>query len=172
MTYTENKVIPLFLWHCMFSKSYEHHLTVPFNIFKVSNKCIQSNNATSLNDIRQTRTRKRPSTELLALTPKRMRFTVPTKTPKKRIIQLQVSLPCFHVNELIWAYVRGYPSWPGVIESITARGKFLIHFFGDYSRAEVTKSCITNFYEGFKQYINNCVVLMIKYFPTMNRRIR
>lgn len=64
-------------------------------------------------------------------------------------------MPTFHVYELVWAYVKGYPSWPCVIESITEKGKFLVHFFGDYTKAEVTRKYITHFFEGFNQFGNN-----------------
>lgn len=78
-----------------------------------------------------------------------------TITKKRRTIQLNVLQPNFHINELVWAHVRGYPFWPGVIEKITPKGKYLVHFFGDYSRSELGKSRITNFYEGFNRYSTN-----------------
>lgn len=31
----------------------------------------------------------------------------------------------------------------------------MIHFFGDYTRGEIGKSCVTHFYEGFEQYSDN-----------------
>lgn len=64
-------------------------------------------------------------------------------------------MPILYKNELVWAYIKGYPSWPGVIEEVTANGKFMIHFFGDYSRAQVTRRYIMNFFEGFNQFSSN-----------------
>lgn len=79
---------------------------------------------------------------------------MPHKTVRKQI-RISVLLPSFHIHELVWGYVRGYPSWPGVIECLTPKGKYLVHFFGDYTRAELGRSCITNFFEGFNQYTSN-----------------
>lgn len=64
-------------------------------------------------------------------------------------------MPTIHTNELVWAYIRGYPSWPGVVEEILENGRYKIHFFGDYTRATVTRRCIMNYFEGFQQFSSN-----------------
>lgn len=74
------------------------------------------------------------------------------KSNKKRTTQCLVRLPTLNINEFVWAYVRGYAYWPGVIESVNSKGKHVIHFFGDYSRAEVGRNRIVHFFEGFEQY--------------------
>lgn len=71
---------------------------------------------------------------------------------KKRSVQCLVRLPSFEIHEFVWAYVRGFAYWPGVIEKITSKGKYLVHFFGDYTRAEIGRNRIAHFYEGFEQY--------------------
>lgn len=79
-----------------------------------------------------------------------------TQRPKKGVIAQKCPsnalMPGLHKYELVWAYVRGYPSWPGVVEEILSNGKYRIHFFGDYTRADVTGRCITNYFEGFHQF--------------------
>lgn len=74
------------------------------------------------------------------------------KMPK---VSSNALMPKLHKHELVWAYMKGYPSWPGVIEDITSKGKYLIHFFGDYSKAEVTRRFIINYFEGFNQFSCN-----------------
>lgn len=75
-----------------------------------------------------------------------------SQNKKRRVIELQLREPLLQVNELVWAKMRGFPHWPGVIENITRRGKYSIHFFGDYTRSEITASNIWNFFEGFSLY--------------------
>lgn len=77
---------------------------------------------------------------------------VPAKPNKKRSVQCLVRLPSFRIYEFVWAYVRGFAYWPGVIESETKKGKYVVHFFGDYTRAEVGRNRIAHFFEGFEQY--------------------
>lgn len=75
-----------------------------------------------------------------------------TRIPK---IPKNALAPTLHKNELVWAYIKGYPFWPGVIEEFLPNGKYLIHFFGDYSRGQVTRRFITNYFEGFNQFSSN-----------------
>lgn len=77
---------------------------------------------------------------------------VSRKPNKKRTIQCLVRQPNFQINEFVWAYVRGFAYWPGIIESVTTKGQYVIHFFGDYTRAEVGKNRVVHFFEGFEQY--------------------
>lgn len=79
---------------------------------------------------------------------------------KRRVVKMpkiasNTLMPILHQHELVWAYIKGYPSWPGVIEEFLANGKILIHFFGDYSRGEVTRRCIMNYFEGFNRFSCN-----------------
>lgn len=74
------------------------------------------------------------------------------KMPKT---QPNALMPTLHEYELVWAYIKGYPSWPGVIEEFMPNGKYRIHFFGDYTRAEVPRRCIINYFEGFNQFACN-----------------
>lgn len=64
-------------------------------------------------------------------------------------------MPALHKYELVWTYIKGYSSWPGVIEDISSNGKFIIHFFSGYTRAEVTRKYVTNYFEGFEQFACN-----------------
>lgn len=65
--------------------------------------------------------------------------------------------PSLTKHEMIWANVRGFSMWPGIIEDVLPNGKYNIHFFGDYTFSEVTKAKITHFLEGFTLYskLNN-----------------
>lgn len=69
----------------------------------------------------------------------------------RKIVTL-VRQPQFHLNEFVWAHVRGFPYWPGVIEEVDSKGKYNIHFFGDYTRAKLGRNSIIQFYEGFEQH--------------------
>lgn len=61
-------------------------------------------------------------------------------------------MPALHQHQLVWAHIKGFPFWPGVLEQILPNGKFRIHFFGDYSRSDVTRRCILEYFEGFNQF--------------------
>lgn len=81
---------------------------------------------------------------------------MPEAIPKRILKAMSKAImPSFYVNDLVWEYVRGYPSWPGVIEKITPKGKYVIHFLGDYSRSEIGRNAITNFFEGFNTYMTD-----------------
>lgn len=60
--------------------------------------------------------------------------------------------PSLYKYELVWAHVKGYPIWPGIIEDELPNGKYRIHFFGDYSRSDVNKTKIMHLMEGFDHY--------------------
>lgn len=105
--------------------------------------------------------RKRKSSELIGNESKKVKHnqlqrivSKPLKrTPLKRAHKMQL-LPTFHPFELVWAYVKGYPKWPGVIEGMRPDGKYTIHFFGDYTRSYVTKKNIFHYFEGFSEFGN------------------
>lgn len=60
--------------------------------------------------------------------------------------------PSLRKYEMIWAHIKGYPNWPGIIEEETPKGKYRIHFFGDYTTSEVTKNKIMHLMEGFNKF--------------------
>lgn len=72
-----------------------------------------------------------------------------SRMTKPSILCLKPALAKF---ELVWAHIRGYPNWPGIIEAETSNGKYTIHFFGDYSKSDVTKGKIMHLMEGFNKF--------------------
>lgn len=60
--------------------------------------------------------------------------------------------PTLQKYEMVWAHVKGFRNWPGIIEGETKSGKYKIHFFGDYSSSDVSKNKIMHLLEGFKDY--------------------
>lgn len=42
--------------------------------------------------------------------------------------------------------------WPGIIEEETPKGKYKIHFFGDYTTSDVSRNKITHVMEGFVHF--------------------
>lgn len=80
------------------------------------------------------------------------------KMKSKRISMVTVAAlalkPALQRYEMIWAHVKGFRNWPGIIENETTKGKYKIHFFGDYSTSDVSKNKIMHLMEGFKDYTN------------------
>lgn len=76
------------------------------------------------------------------------------KCRKSRQIVMNIIImqPALIKYEMVWARVRGYAFWPGILEEETKKGKFKIHFFGDYTTSVVGKSKILHFMEGFSGY--------------------
>lgn len=64
-------------------------------------------------------------------------------------------MPSISKFELVWGYVKGFPSWPAVVEGIQPDGKYLLHFFGDYSRYALPRKHLTNYFEGFDLFSCN-----------------
>lgn len=60
--------------------------------------------------------------------------------------------PALRAFEFIWAQVRGYAVWPGIIEEVLPNGKYRVHFFGDYTRCDMTRAKIMHAMEGFSKY--------------------
>lgn len=83
--------------------------------------------------------------------PKRTIRPINKRTKNK----LNALMPSLHQHQLLWSYVRGFPYWPAVLEQILPNGKYKVHFFGDYTRADVTRRCILDYYEGFGQFSCN-----------------
>lgn len=75
------------------------------------------------------------------------------RTQTKKVASTALMMkPSLRKFELIWAHIRGYRNWPGIIERETEDGRYEIHFFGDYSMAIVRKSQIMHLLEGFNDY--------------------
>lgn len=66
--------------------------------------------------------------------------------------KINMMMPSLIKYEMVWAHIKGYPVWPGIIEGVSVKGRYLIHFFGDYSVSEVTKDKLFHFLEGFTKY--------------------
>jgi hypothetical protein len=68
----------------------------------------------------------------------------------------------YRKGEVVWAKIRGYPWWPGVIKNITMRlgkgdereTKYTINFIGDNSHANLPSNKIDKFVEKFEEYSN------------------
>lgn len=71
---------------------------------------------------------------------------------RKFVANIVSMMPTLEIYEIVWCRIRGYPTWPGVIEEHTSDGKYLIHFFGDFTRAKVTKSKIYYYLDGYVNY--------------------
>lgn len=79
----------------------------------------------------------------------------PRNRTKKTIMTSILTLrPALQKYELVWAHIKGYANWPCIIEGETQSGKYLVHFFGDYTKSEVTKNKIMHLLEGFTKYAN------------------
>lgn len=78
----------------------------------------------------------------------------PAKNRKSRkfVANIVTMMPTLEIYEIVWCRIRGYPTWPGVIEEHTSDGKYLNHFFGDFTRAKVTKSKIYHYLDGYVNY--------------------
>lgn len=74
------------------------------------------------------------------------------KECRKIVSNVLTMQPSLQRNEMVWAYVRGFQYYPGILEDETPDGKYIIHFFGDYSRANVHKKNIKHFMEGYLKY--------------------
>lgn len=88
---------------------------------------------------------KRHCSNTIVPTPKR-RVPAIKRVPVNKLAML--TPPNLDRFSIVWVKVRGYKDWPGVIEE-EIKGRYKIHFFGDYSTIIVTKKTVTNFYEGF-----------------------
>lgn len=81
-----------------------------------------------------------------------------TKPQRKRIRQIRKCSmllclpPSLRPYEMVWAHIKGYPFWPGIIEEETPKGRYKIHFFGDYTSCDVTKNKIMHMMEGFNKF--------------------
>lgn len=77
----------------------------------------------------------------------------PKDRRKSKLVSNLLSLkPALHKYEMVWAHVCGFANWPGIIEEETVAGKYRIHFFGDYTKGDVTKGKIMHLMEGFNHY--------------------
>lgn len=77
-----------------------------------------------------------------------------SRSNNRRKQSMLVSLPpALRQYELVWAKVKGYSLWPGIIEAETPKGRYRIHFFGDYSSCDVSKNKIVHMMEGFNTFL-------------------
>jgi hypothetical protein len=67
----------------------------------------------------------------------------------------------FKKGEVVWAKVRGFPWWPGVVRSILHRisktqdeTKAVVNFIGDNSHASLPLNKIERFMPKFEEYSN------------------
>jgi len=64
----------------------------------------------------------------------------------------------FKKGDIVWAKIRGYPWWPGMVAHIEDGSdeerdpKILVNFIGDNSHAELPLNKISNFEENLKEY--------------------
>lgn len=94
---------------------------------KLSQNDIQQAVSKKMNDERTLGQSKRKSDVELFSTPKRCKG-IAKKTPMRRGIQVNTLMPAFHRYELVWAYIRGFATWPGVIEEILPNGNIVSTF--------------------------------------------
>lgn len=74
--------------------------------------------------------------------------------PSKKTMQLIKTIGVIDIipTGIYWVKLKGYCAWPGVIESVD-RGRFCVHFIGDYTKSSVTQSNIfADFENGFLVY--------------------
>lgn len=71
---------------------------------------------------------------------------------RKVVANVVAIMPSLYAYEVIWAKIRGYPWWPGVIEHETLKGKYVVHFFGDYTKFDIGRNNIIHVLEGFNQF--------------------
>lgn len=69
---------------------------------------------------------------------------VENATKRRLVRKIKISranqlMPNLYRYRLVWAHMKGFPFWPGVVEDMLPNGKYLIHFFGDYSYGHVTR---------------------------------
>jgi hypothetical protein len=68
----------------------------------------------------------------------------------------------FRKGEVVWAKIRGFPWWPGVVKNISIKlgkgdereTKYTVNFIGDNSHAEVPSNKIESFLEKFEEHGN------------------
>lgn len=60
----------------------------------------------------------------------------------------------FKVGEVVWAKLRGFPSWPARIEKIVGDKKqtMEIYWFNDYRKSKVFRSQIFNFHDNYSKF--------------------
>lgn len=49
--------------------------------------------------------------------------------------------------ELHWVKLRGFSMWPAIVEEVVGVNRFIVHFFGDYTRSTVFRSCILSIFK-------------------------
>lgn len=71
------------------------------------------------------------------------------KDGKTSQLVLQSTLEIRQFN-LYWVKLRGFCMWPATVEEVIGSNRFIVHFFGDYTRSIVYRnSFLYKFNEGF-----------------------
>lgn len=64
--------------------------------------------------------------------------------------------PEYSVAEVVWAKIRGYPWWPGIVNSVQNDDPeeviFKVSFFGDTTHAFLDETKVAKFEANFTQY--------------------
>jgi hypothetical protein len=63
----------------------------------------------------------------------------------------------FHVGEVVWAKIRGYPHWPAIItgtEDDNKEKKYAVSFIGDNTHSSLAKKYLVKFEKGLQLYAN------------------
>jgi hypothetical protein len=64
----------------------------------------------------------------------------------------------FSQNEVVWAKIKGFPWWPGVIGSIGRSREhnyeYLVNFLGDFSYAKLPENKISSFGDKYNEFAN------------------
>lgn len=72
------------------------------------------------------------------------------KKPKKAAKNRMIRIETFAVGEMVWAHLRGWPSWPCRVEEIIGT-KVKVYWFNDYRTSVVPKISLTKFWVGIEQ---------------------
>lgn len=74
------------------------------------------------------------------------------KKTKKSVVSF-LAIEKYHIY---WVKLRGFSSWPAIVEGQDGALLFKVHFFGDYTTSVVSRSSfISGFREGFVAYENS-----------------
>lgn len=75
-----------------------------------------------------------------------------TKQRKEEKKKKKALVPFLAIEQynLYWVKLRGYPSWPAVVEGRDGSMGYNVHFFSDYTKAKVQRGAfVSGFKDGF-----------------------
>ncbi len=55
-------------------------------------------------------------------------------------------------GDVVWAKVKGFPWWPGVVVKVTRGGDVIVNFIGDESHAELPMSKVCKFMSHYDEF--------------------